>query len=87
MLLSRIFSLVLGTTLFVLIWSMQDGNHSLPMGRAAHFHSSRHQMESPPESTRVNLAQTASVASATIVVQDHALWMFADEPVEQVAGK
>lgn len=27
MLLSRVFSLIFGTTLFVLIWTMQDGNH------------------------------------------------------------
>jgi hypothetical protein len=27
MLLSRAFCLILGTTLFVLIWTMQDGNH------------------------------------------------------------
>ena len=38
MLLSRAFCLILGTTLFVLVWSMQDGKHRSPkVARSSHI--------------------------------------------------
>lgn len=88
MLLSRIFSLMLGTTLFVMIWTMQDGNHSSP----------RMEMAVPVQpSPQVSaLHETTLAPTPEVVVQapapesattEPAMWIFADEPGTQIAVK
>jgi len=89
MLLSRIFSLMLGTTLFVMIWSMQDGDHHLRAHAEADVAPQVHRNEIQPEHKPVPATSSAPVrvTSATVTAPESALWMFADEPAERVAGK
>lgn len=87
MLLSRIFSLLLGTTLFVMIWSMQDGNHALHARGTPDIVPQR--LEIQPES-RPSPAATKPplhVTSVAVSAPDSALWMFADEPTERIAER
>ncbi|MES2791958.1 MAG: hypothetical protein V4719_20255 [Planctomycetota bacterium] len=88
MLLSRIFSLMLGTTMFVAIWSMQDGDHSRHLRAGADTVPSvqpaevPHQPESSPAVSSHPLRVTAVSATS-----ESTLWMFADEPAERIAIK
>lgn len=100
MLLSRAFCLILGTTLFVLIWTMQDGNHR--SNRVARSSRSQFagQSNQAPE-VQAAKVKTVSVSLKTPVVEaatpsvkksaESMLWMFADEPAAsqatQVAGR
>lgn len=85
MLLSRIFALLLGTTIFVMIWSMQDGDHLRRMRVEAEAVPSIQQPESTPAPASVTTP--VQVTSASVTTAESALWMFADEPAERVAGK
>lgn len=89
MLLSRIFSLMLGTTLFVMIWSMSDGDHHLRVpvepDVVPHIHRNEIQPENDPAPSTT--PAPVRVTSATVTMHESALWMFADEPAERVAGK
>lgn len=90
MLLSRIFSLLLGTTLFVMIWTMQDGDHAAPrMAVTAELRSIVRTSEEPQETAAsfpVELPEVISVSSSP-ATSDPVLWIFADEPPTQIAVK
>lgn len=89
MLLSRIFSLLLGTTLFVMIWTMQDGDHALPrMTVAAELRSvaqDSRELRETPVSVPVKSPEVSAVQSP--VSSEEVLWIFADEPARQIAVK
>ncbi|MDB5389621.1 MAG: hypothetical protein JWM11_5267 [Planctomycetaceae bacterium] len=100
MLLSRAFCLILGTTLFVLIWTMQDGNHRpTRIARSGRSHFVGPGIGAPP--IRSTPARTTTVSHQPAVVQvakpaaqksaESLLWMFADElstpQTTQIAGK
>lgn len=87
MLLSRIFSLILGTTLFVVIWSMQDGQHGLRQRAAVHAFPQLQPSVTRPVNPPPASIEPAPVSAAQTSASDHALWMFADELPTQVAGK
>ncbi len=90
MLLSRIFSLMLGTTLFVMIWTMQDGNHSAQrMGMAADMRPIPHTLDADTEVAAFSPvhSQVADPISSVPVVAEQALWIFAEEPAAQIAVK
>lgn len=97
MVLSRVFSLLLGTTLFILIWTMQDGNHAVPQVVVA-TNLRPVIRESQPEAS---VREVASIPAgpiqpeydefnsivAPVSTPDATLWMFAAEPPEQIAVK
>lgn len=85
MLLSRIFALLLGTTLFVMIWSMQDGDHHLHVRADVDAVPNVQQPEPAPVPASATVPVQMTSVSAT--ASESALWMFADEPAERVAGK
>lgn len=89
MLLSRIFSLMLGTTLFVMIWSMQDGDHNRRVRVDVEVVPRVERLEVQPEAKPVPAVTQPPlrVTSVSATTPESALWMFADEPVERVAGK
>ncbi|MDB5337925.1 MAG: hypothetical protein JWN70_3544 [Planctomycetaceae bacterium] len=89
MLLSRIFSLMLGTTLFVMIWSMQDGDHNLRIRADVDAFPNIRRIEIQPESQSAPAVTNppVRVTSVQAAASESALWMFADEPAERVAGK
>ncbi len=89
MLLSRIFSLMLGTTMFVMIWSMQDGDHALRARADVDAFPNVRPIEIQPQSHPAPAVsnQPAHVTSVAVTAPEPALWMFADEPAERVAGK
>lgn len=90
MLLSRVFSLLLGTTLFVMIWTMQDGNHAaLRLEMAVSVRSIPQRHESPVAVTVCEpVSQHVAVSAAEVQVpSENTLWIFADEPPEQFAAK
>lgn len=85
MVFSRITSLILGTVLFVTIWTMQDGNHAAPqIGLASDFRpvARTSQTEQPG-----HIAATGLVESASTVASDEVLWIFAAEEATQIAVK
>lgn len=89
MLLSRIFSLILGTILFVMTWSMQDGDHSLRKRPEVDAKPLIRRLEVEPE-TRPSPSVSSHpvrVTSIVAVAPESALWMFADDPAAQVAAK
>ena len=87
MLLSRIFSLILGTTLFVVIWSMQDGQHGMRQRAAIHAFPQLRPSSSRPVDQPPSTNHPVPVSAAKATAPDHTLWMFADEPAAQVAVK
>jgi hypothetical protein len=95
MLLSRAFCLILGTTLFVLIWTMQDGNHRpTQLARSGRSRVVGPATQSPPapkiKAITVSLKPAEAVASVNTVKKpaDSMLWMFAkEEPARQIAAQ
>ncbi len=86
----RIFSLLLGTTLFVMIWTMQDGNHSAPrMGLAVTIRpipQDSEEHKAVTVFTPVGQPEAVSVATGPAATEQ-TLWIFADEPAAQIAVK
>jgi len=93
MLLSRAFCLILGTMLFVLIWTMQDGNHrATRMARSAPRRFvgpsttpaairptvPSSNVQAASDTSRVEKAPIAEPIARKSV--DSLLWMFAEEP-------
>jgi hypothetical protein len=93
MLLSRAFCLILGTTLFVLIWTMQDGNHRpTQLARSSRSRVAGPAIQSPaapaPKVKAITVAHKPAEAAAAVTTvnvttvkksADSMLWMFADE--------
>lgn len=88
MLLSRAFCLILGTTLFVLIWTMQDGNHRpTQLARSNRSRVVGPAIQSPaapaPKLKAITVSHKASEAVAAVIIAkqpvNSMLWMFAEE--------
>lgn len=90
MLLSRIFSLLLGTTLFVMIWTMQDGDHAgLRMAAATELRPMVRQTDDFQQAAAPVVLKQADMVSVSSspASSDQVLWMFADEATTQIAVK
>lgn len=89
MLLSRIFSLLLGTTLFVMIWTMQDGDHAAPrMDIATDLRPMVQQADELHEvAAPLPGVQSEIISVSSPVASEQVLWMFADEQPAQIAVK
>ena len=66
---------------------MQDGDHDLRFRAEVDASPNIHRIEIQPESQPAPAVTNHPVRVSSVTNPESALWMFADEPAERVAGK